>query len=126
MKKESIFITFICFCLVYLDIAIRLIYNTIGKESAAFSFHWTILLLIMAVLYLICVSNESLIYHVIVLFIVLIMFGICIISLIIEKINFEYVISKLRLIHHISEMLLFIPIIYFQFKKIIKMYNNEI
>ena len=83
-EKESIFNTFICFFVVYLDIVIRIIYNSIGKDGAAGTFHWTIILAIVAVLYLICISSESLIYHIVTLAISLIPFILCIISLIIE------------------------------------------
>ena len=125
MKKESIFNTFICFFIVYLDIVIRIIYNSIGKDGAAGTFHWTIILAIVAVLYLICISSESLIYHIVTLVVSLIPFILCIISLIIEG-DLGNNFSKLLLIHHASEMLLFIPVYYLQIKKIIKFYNNEI
>lgn len=126
MKKESIFNTFICFFVVYLDIVIRIIYNSIGKDGAASSYHWTIILAIVAVLYLICISSESLIYHIVTLVVSLIPFILCIISLVLYDLNLEHIFSKLLLIHHTSEMLLFIPVYYFQTKKIIKFYKNEI
>ena len=43
-----------------------------------------------------------------------------------KKGDLENNFSKLLLIHHASEMLLFIPVFYLQIKKIIKTYNNEI
>ena len=126
MKKESIFNTFICFFVVYLDIVIRIIYNSIGKDGAASSYHWTIILVIVAVLYLICISSESLIYHIVTLTISLGLLILSIISLVLYDLNLEHIFSKLLLIHHTSEMLLFIPVYYLQIKKIIKFYNNQI
>ena len=126
MRKESIFNTFICFFVVYLDVVIRIIYNSIGKDGAAGTFHWTILLAIVAVLYLICISNESLIYHIVTLAISLGLLILSIISLVLYDLNLEHIYSKLLLIHQTSEMLLFIPVYYFQTKKIIKFYKNEI
>ena len=126
MKKESIIVTFICFFLVYLDIVIRVIYNTIGQDNAAGTYHWTILLAIVAILYLICISNESLGYHIVTLGVSLVLLILFIVSLTIEPWHFKHISSSLTLIHHISEILLLIPVYYLQLKKIVRFYKNEI